>query len=137
MTVETAAKILIVGGTLNLAVAFAVGFALARQRDTLKIEEVNPYLPLLHRVALWEGFMLLGLVFAVQLSPLSDGAETVAAALLVASSAFQDGSSFLNWRQGVLDEFHQRSPGYTLAVINALLASAGLLILIYGVFKGL
>ena len=88
-------------------------------------------------VALWEGFMLLGLTFAVNLSPLSAAVNTLAAALLVASSVFQDASSILNWVQRVDDEFAQRSQGFSLAVINALLGSVGLAILIYGVFRGL
>jgi len=133
---ETAAKVLIVGGVLNLALAFVLGFILSNSR--LK-EPAKPqhYLNLAHRASLWEGFMLLGLVFAVELSDLSSGLETLAAILLVASSAFQDGSSVLNWLQGVGDEFAERSPGFYLATINAILATTGLAILIVGVFRGL
>jgi len=132
----TAAKILIAGGTLNLALAFVLGFILSNKR--LRTPEADPgYLALAHRVSLMEGFMLLGLTFAVLLSPLSSGLETVGASLLVASSAFQDGSSIVNWLQGVRDEFAERSPGLTLATINALLAVAGLTILLVGVIRGL
>jgi hypothetical protein len=133
---QTAAKVLIVGGTLNLALAFGLGFVLSQARlRGPRTSTVN--LLQAHRVALWEGFMLLGLTFAVLLSPLSATTNTLAAGLLVASSAFQDASSIVNWLQGVKDEFAQRSPGFQLAVINALLASVGLAILIYGVFRGL
>jgi hypothetical protein len=135
--VETAAKILITGGTLNLALAFGLGFALSRVRLRDPQAPVSPYLQVAHRVALWEGFMLLGLTFAVQLARLSADTKTIAAVLLVASSVFQDGSSILNWLQGVKDEFAERSPGFTLATINAALASVGLLILVYGVFRAL
>jgi hypothetical protein len=133
---ETAAKILIVGGVLNLALAFVLGFILSNSR--LK-EPAKPqhYLNLAHKVSLWEGFMLLGLVWALVLADLPSGVATLAAALLVASSVFQDGSSILNWLQGVSDEFAERSPGFVLATINAVLATGGLGILIVGVFRGL
>jgi hypothetical protein len=133
---ETAAKVLIVGGVLNLALAFALGFVLSNSR-LKEPEKPQHYLNLAHKVSLWEAFMLLGLVFAVELADLSSGVKTLAAALLVASSAFQDGSSVLNWLQGVSDEFAERSPGLVLATINAILATAGLAILIVGVFRGL
>lgn len=81
--------------------------------------------------------MLLALAVALPLSDLSPDLETLAAALLVASSAFQDGSAILNWLQGVKDQFVQRSPGLTLGTINAVLATAGLAILLVGVFRGL
>jgi len=134
--VSAAAKVLIVGGTLNLALAFAMGFVLSQAR-LRGPRESTLHLLQVHRVALWEGFMLLGLTFAVNLSPLSAAVNTLAAALLVASSLFQDASSILNWVQRVDDEFAQRSQGFSLAVINALLGSVGLAILIYGVFRGL
>jgi hypothetical protein len=133
---ETAAKVLVVGGVLNLALAFVLGFILSNSR-LKEPAKTQPYLAVAHRVSLWEGFMLLGLVFAVELSDLSSGVETLAAVLLVASSAFQDGSSVLNWVQGVADEFAERSPGFYLATINAILATAGLGILIVGVFHAL
>jgi hypothetical protein len=132
-----AAKILIVGGVLNIALSFVVGFVWGRKRMRDPMGEVPPYLELSHRMALWEGFMLLGLVFAVLLSDLRAAVETVAAYLLVASSVFQDASVLLNWRQGVRDQFAERSFGQTLATINSVLAAVGLAILIVGIFKGL
>ena len=133
---ETAAKVLIIGGVLNLALAFVIGFMLSNSRlkEPAKLQH---YLNLAHKASLWEGFMLLGLVFAVELADLSSGLKSLAAALLVASSAFQDGSSVLNWLQGVADEFAERSPGFVLATINAILATVGLAILIVGDFRGL
>jgi len=133
---ETAAKVLIIGGVLNLALAFVIGFMLSNSRlkEPAKLQH---YLNLDHKASLWEGFMLLGLVFAVELADLSSGLKSLAAALLVASSAFQDGSSVLNWLQGVADEFAERSPGFVLATINAILATVGLAILIVGDFRGL
>jgi hypothetical protein len=41
----------------------------------------------------------------------------------------------VNWRQGVRDEFKERSPGLQLGGVSGLLAVAGLAILIFGVFR--
>jgi hypothetical protein len=134
--VETGAKILIVGGVLSLAAAYVFGFIMTRLR--LKNPGVPQTLILQsHRDALWEGFMLLGLSLAVQLSDLSSGLETLAASLIVAAAALSIGSTVVNWRQGQSDMFVAKSPGYYLAAINATLAAIGLAILIVGVFKGL
>jgi hypothetical protein len=133
---ETAAKVLVVGGTLNLALAFALGFVLSRRRMASPDADASALLQC-HRVALWEGFMLLGLVWAVGLSPLSSGTETLAAWLLVSSSVLQDASSIANWIQRVGDQFKERSPGFYLAAVNAVLGAVGLAILLVGVFRGL
>jgi hypothetical protein len=133
---ETAAKVLIVGGVLNLAASFVLGYALSNKR--LNPPHEGPYyLNLAHKNALWEGFMLLGLVFAVQLARLDPGIKTLAASLLVASSVFQVGASVVAWLSGTKDEFRERSPSFYLATTNAILATVGLAILIYGVFLGL
>ena len=133
---ETSAKILVVGGVLNLALAFVFGFVLSRVRLRAPGAETG-YLPQVHRGALWEGFMLLGLASAAGLSKLPSGLEMAAAALLVASSAFLAASSILNWLQGVRDHFVERSFGLTLGSVQAVLATAGLAILVVGVFRGL
>src|SRR2546425_4611493 len=96
---ETAAKILILGGVLNLAVAFAMGFVLSRYR--LNPPNQGPYyVNLAHKNALWEGFMLLGLVFAVQFVEMKESTKVIAALLIVAASALQDISSVTAWLQG-------------------------------------
>lgn len=131
---ETAAKILVVGGVLNLAVALVIGFILSRYR--LNPPNEGPYyVHLAHKNALWEGFMLLGLVFAVQLAQLSQGIKVVAALLIVAASVLQDASSITAWLMGTKDEFAQRSPSFYLATANAILVSIGLAILIFGVLR--
>lgn len=131
-----AMKILIVGGTLSLAFSFVIGFILSRAR--LKDPSADhAWLLQAHRVALWEGFMLLGLVFAVALSPLSAGWETLAASLLVAAAALQAASAIANLVQKIPDQFVERRLGYQLAALNAVLGAIGLAILLVGVFKGL
>ena len=131
---ETAAKILIVGGVLNLAVAFVMGFILSRYR--LNPPHEGPYyVDLAHKNALWEGFMLLGLVFAVQLAQMRESTKVIAALLIVAASVLQDGSSIVAWLSGTKDEFAQRSLSFYLATANAILVSIGLAILIFGVLR--
>jgi hypothetical protein len=136
MDFPTAAKVLIVGGTLSLVFSFVMGFILSRAR--LKDPSADhAWLLQAHRVALWEGFMLLGLVFAVELSTLSQSLETLAAWLLVAAAALQAASAIANLVQGIPDQFAERRLGYQLAATNAVLGAIGLVILLVGVFKGL
>jgi hypothetical protein len=136
MQFTSAEKVLIVGGTLSLVFSFVMGFVLSRAR--LKDPAADhAWLLQAHRVALWEGFMLLGLVFAVELSTLSQGWETLAASLLVAAAALQAASAIANLVQGIPDQFVQRQLGYQLAAANAALGAVGLVILVVGVFKGL
>ncbi len=136
MHFTNAEKVLVVGGTLSLVFSFVMGFILSRAR--LKDPSADhAWLLQAHRVALWEGFMLLGLVFAVELSTLSQGLETLAAWLLVAAAALQAASAIANLLQGVPDQFAERRLGYQLAATNAVLGAIGLVILLVGVFKGL
>jgi hypothetical protein len=133
---SAASKVLIVAGVLNLAAAFVVGFILSVQR-LKEPDRPGGYLLQSHRVMLWESFMLLGLAYGVTLARLPSGWKLAGAILLVASAFFQDLSSVLNWLQDVRDEFAQRSLGFYMAVINAVLATAGLVILGVGIWLGL
>ena len=133
---DTAAKVLIVGGVLNLAYGFLTGFLLANVR--MKGPESPKYLTLAHIGPLMQGPMLLALVFAVQLSTLSGSLETIAASLLVAGSALLAVADTSNWLQGVRDAPEERPPLGTLLSASSVVAStAGLAILIAGVFAGL
>ena len=132
---EIAAKILIVGGMLNLALSCLIGFVLSKVR--LRTADTGTYLPLAHRVSLWWGFMLLGMPWAVSLSPLSAGIETLAAWLLVASSALSDVDPMLNLWQGVKDPVAERSLAFYLGGISAILVTVGISIFVVGVFQGL
>lgn len=134
---DVAAKILVIGGLGSLLFAFIMGFVLSQVR--LKDHTVEQTRLLgVHVVALWEGFMLLGLVWAVALSNLSSGVETLAAVLLVAGGTLQLSSNFLAWKKGLVDLFAPpHGIVYALAVINSILASAGLVILVFGAIKGL
>jgi len=132
----TAAKILIMGGMLNLALAFALGFALARQRATVP-QRPGGYLLNSHRTALWHGFMHLGLVFAVQLSDLSASLETLAAWLVVVASALGDATEILSWLKGIQDQLVERPWWIYMGLASAFLTSAGVGILLVGDFLGL
>ena len=136
MELSAAAKILLVGGMLNLLFAFVMGFVLSRVRLKDPTAE-HSWLLQSHRNGLWEGFLLLGLIFAVEFSTLSTGLETLAVLLLVIASALSDGSAIANIVQGIPDQFAQRRTGYYLAATNATLAAVGLVIVFVGVLKAL
>ena len=133
---ESAEKVLIVGGTLLLVYAFATGFMMGTVRGR---EPVAPkYLILAHMEPLMQGSMLLGLVWAVRLSDLPNGVETFAAALMVAAAWIQGVKELVNWRQGIEDEFRERPfPGFWAARIQSPMASLGLVIIVFGVIRGL
>jgi hypothetical protein len=134
---DTAAKILVIGGLASLLFSFGMAFrlALARMAD----HEADHHLLLgVHVVSLWEGFMLLGLVWAVALSDLPTGWETAAALLLVAGGTLQLISNTMAWRENNTNLFAPpRGLTFQLARVNAILALAGLLILVVGAVKGL
>jgi hypothetical protein len=134
---DTAAKILIIGGLASLLFSFVMAFNLALQRMA-DPEADRQRLLQVHIVSLWEGFMLLGLVWAVALSDLSSGLETTAALLIVAGGALQLISNTMAWRQNITNLFAMpRGLAFQLARVNAFLAFAGLVILIVGALKGL
>jgi hypothetical protein len=134
---DTAAKILILGGLASLLFSFAMAFVLAMAR--LSDPQADRSLLLqVHRVSLWEGFMLLALVWAVELSDLSSGLESLAAVLLVAAAALQAISNTMAWRAGNANLFAPpRGLTYQMASANAVLAFIGLVILVVGAIKGL
>jgi hypothetical protein len=134
---DTAAKILILGGLGSLLFSFSMGFVLANAR-TADPEKDESVLTNVHVVSLWEGFMLLGLVWAVALSDLSAGVESLAAVLLVAAAALQAAAAFSAWRGHMTNLFANRgSITYAMAVSNAILGMIGLVILVIGALKGL
>ena len=134
---DTAAKILVLGGLASLLFAFVMGFVLSRFRLADPMADQTRLLQV-HVVSLWEGFMLLGLVWVVALSDLSSGLETLAALLLIAGGTLQLTSNFLAWRKRMENLFAPpRGLVYGLAAANATLAMIGLVILTIGALKGL
>ena len=134
---DTASKVLVVGGVLNLAYGFLTGFpaAMARRREP----EMPRHLRFAHVGPLMQGTMLLGLVFAVELSDLSNGLETVAAWLLAIGSGVLALGDTLLWLRGTRDSFAERPPPFGAVVTGgaSVVETVGLGILIVGVFRGL
>lgn len=133
---DTAAKILIVGGILNLAYGFITGFFMGAIRQNQPT--VPKYLTLAHTGPLMQGPMLLGLVLALDLSPLWLTVEMAAAILLVVGSVALAAKDTLNWRQRVDDEFQERPViGIILGAISVITSTVGLTIVLVGVVQGL
>ena len=134
---DTASKVLVVGGLLNLMYGFLTGFpaALIRRRQP----EMPRHLRFAHIGPLMQGPMLLGLVFAVQLSDLSNGLETVAAWLLAVGAGVLALGDTLLWLRGTTDSFAERPPpfGAVLTGGASVVETVGLGILLVGVFAGL
>jgi hypothetical protein len=133
---ETAAKILILGGVSSIAVSFVLGYVLSSSR-LKEPEKPQPYLLLSHKNALWEGFLMLGLVWAVQLAQMKESTKVIAASLIVAAAVFQVGGSTVAWLMGTRDEFAERSISFYIVTINALMVTVGLGVLLFGVVRTL
>src|SRR5262249_39180361 len=134
----TAEKVLIVGGVLNLTYGVLLGYPIIVTRS--KGASVTPrYLMAAHLGTLLHAAVLLGLVLAVQLSTLGTGWETVAAWLLVVSSALVAAKDTLNWLTGVKDEFNERAARRfaPLGALAALGETVGVVIFLVGVFMAL
>ena len=132
---DAATKILVLGGVLNLAYSFLTGIFLGVVRQNSPT--ASKYLVFAHTGPLMQGAMLLGLVFALQVSPMDANIETLAAALLVGGSILLAFKDTLNWRQKINDEFQERPPGFLIGGLSAVASIAGLLLVIIGVFQGL
>ena len=131
---DTASKILILGGMAALVASFVLGFFFAKERE--KATQANRYLVMAHVGGLMGGTMLLALTVAVRYSNLGIGLETMAAALLTAGTLLLVSKDTLNWRQGVSDEFKQQPELQSKAGIAGVIAmSAGLLVLVVGVLS--
>lgn len=130
-----AQKLLIVGGVANLVLSFALGWVLSAVRMKGPMAP-HRWLLTAHEVSLQEGLMLLGLSLAAAMADLPAGWLVAGAGLLVAASLFQDLSGVVNWLRRTDDQFAERSTGWLLASVNAVLNTAGLAILAVGVVRG-
>ncbi|MGJ4790137.1 hypothetical protein [Leptospira koniambonensis] len=125
-------KILILSGVLNLAYGSLTGFAYAFAR--MKAEFPSRYLQAAHIGSLMQGAMLLGLVFAFQLAPLSETAALVGVISFAVSSVFLALKDTVNWLQGIKDEFRENPPlGKILGGIGVTANIVGIAIIVYGV----
>lgn len=136
MSASSAVKLLVLGGLANLVLSFALGWILSMHRMRGPMEP-HRWLLVAHTVSLQEGVMLLALSLAASVARLPSWLSVVGAALLVAASAFQDFSGIANWLRRTDDQFAERSLGWQLASVNAVLNTAGLLIISVGAVRGL
>jgi len=132
---ETAAKVLIVGGVLNLAYGAITGLILTSVRS--RSPEAPRYLTLAHIGPLMQGPMLLGLAVATGLSSLAAGVETTAAWLLVAGSGGIAAGDTLHWLSKTGDAFAERPVGFFSQAAGGVATGVGIFILLIGVFRGL
>ena len=128
-------RILVIGGVANLGLSFLLGWVLSARRMKSEMEP-HRWLLVAHEVSLQEGLMLLGLAFALSFARMSSSLATIAAWLLVGASFFQDMSGIVNWLRRTGDQFKERSTGWILATVNAVMNTVGLGLVIYGVVCG-
>lgn len=132
MTMNLPEKILILTGVLNLAYGSLTGFAYAFARK--KAEFPSRYLQAAHIGSLMQGAMLLGLIFAFQLAPLSETLSIIGAISFAVSSGFLALKDTVNWLQGIKDEFKENPPlGKILGGIGVTANIVGIVIIVYGV----
>lgn len=135
MTMATAVNVLVVGGVGNVVLSFVLGWVLSMKRMKGPMAP-HHWLLVAHTVSLQEGLLLLGLSWAMTFAEMSAGLAVVGAWLLVIASVFQDASGIVNWLRRTGDQFAEKSTGWLLASINAVLNTAGLAIVTYGVLRG-
>lgn len=135
MTLPAAIHVLLVGGIVNLVLSFVLGWVLSARRMKRALEP-DRWLLIAHTVSLQEGAMLLGLSYAATFARLPGSVAIASAWALVVASLFQDFSGIVNWLRGTHDQFAERSAGWILASVNAVLNTAGLVALVGGIVRG-
>lgn len=133
---ESAAKILIIGGVLNIAYGLLTGIpaGIIRQNSPT----YSKYLRFVHIGALMWGPILISLALAIELSTLNTNIEQVAAILMVTASVLLNAKDTLNWLMRVDDEFAEKPPLPLLfGVLSSLASLIGIAIIIVGVLQGL
>ena len=133
---DTASKVLILGGVLNLLYGLLTGLpaGLIRQKQPT----YSKYLRFVHVGSLMWGPLLISLSLALNLSPLAAGVETLAAGLMVAASILLGTKDTLNWRMGIQDEFAEKKARIPLALgtLSSLASLVGMVIILVGVVLG-
>jgi hypothetical protein len=132
----TASKILIVAGMINLLVGALSGIPMAIVRQG-GAAEVPRYLTMVHLGGLMHGPLLIAVAFALTISTLAAWIATSAAVILAVASGLLVAKDTLNWRQGIRDEFAERSLGLTLGNVFGPLHILGLVIATACVLSGL
>jgi hypothetical protein len=133
---STATKILIVAGMVNLLVGGFSGIPMGLVRQN-GAAEAPKYLTMVHLGGLMHGPILLGIAFALTISTLTPWIDTAAAVMLAAASGLLIVKDTINWRQGITDEFAQRSLGLKFGNVFGPLHLLGLLVASAAVVSGL
>lgn len=131
---DTATRVLIVGGMSVLSFGLLLGIPMAVTRG--KAPRAPRYLFAAHLAAIIQGGLLLALTIALGSSSLSAGVETTAASLLVAGVALFDIGLAMNWLQGVQDAFEEKTLGNKISGLGTPLVLVGTGIIFYGVLVG-
>lgn len=95
---DTASKLLILGGVLNITYGLLTGIPAGMIRQ--KQPDYSKYLRFVHIGALMWGPLLLSLTIALALSPLDAGIETLSAILMVAASVLLDAKDTIKLAYG-------------------------------------
>ncbi len=133
--VQTAAKILVLGGLGNLAYGLFTGMVIGAIRA--KQPTVSKYLSLAHQGPLMWAPILFGLVVVLPLSNLSEGLESLAAGAMVVASALLNTKDTWHWLRETKDEFAEKPAPLYLGHLMSLAYLVSLSIFGYGVLKGL
>ncbi len=132
---DTATRMLIVGGMTVLAFGLLLGIPMAGARS--EAPRAPRYLLAAHLAAIIQGGLLLALTVAVGFSSLSPGLETAAVALLLVGVALFDLGLALNWLRGVRDAFAEKALGNKISTVGTPLVLGGTGIIFYGVVAAL
>jgi hypothetical protein len=132
--VTTAAEILILTGLGLLVLGVLTGVAMSSERQ--RGPTANRYLTLAHLAAYMQAPILFGLVLALELSDLTPWVETLAAVLSGGGAVLLVLKDTVNWRQGTVDEFVERSLGFRIAVPMVACQLGGLVLISFGAVRG-
>lgn len=134
---ETSAKILILGGVLNIAYGLLTGIPAGMIRQNSPT--YSKYLRFVHIGALMWGPILISLALAIELSTLDENMELLAVWFMVGSSVLLNAKDTINWLSGVEDEFVEKKARLPVALggLSAVGSLLGITIIIVGVLQGM
>lgn len=135
INMDTATRILVVGGMSVLSFGLLLGIPMAIERS--KAPSAPRYLFAAHLAAIIQGGLLLALTIPMSWSARSSATEITAASLLVAGVALFGMGLAINWLQGVNDAFGEGSVGNKISALGTPLVLIGVAILFYGVIVDL
>jgi len=136
---ETAAKILILAGVLNIAYGLITGIPAGMIRQNSPT--YSKHLLFVHIGTLMWGAILISLALATQLSTLDEGVEPLAVWFMAGSSILLNAKDTINWLRGVEDEFAEREEKARLPMalggLSAVGSLLGIAIILIGVIGGI